>query len=114
MRFFLYLAKCNLKKLCQHPLLLAQLLLFYAILPVGIGFAAQSLLSDGVSFSNLTLAITAPEGDPTAQQIAQLTGNMSDIRQYCTFVAMDQESAMKALEENEVTAILALPERFLR
>lgn len=102
------------KELCQRRWLLAELVLLCLVLPLCAGPAAQTLLSDGVSFSAITLAVTAPEGDPVPGLLEQYMGNMRDIRQYCTFLAMEEAEAAAALERGEVTAILALPENFIR
>ena len=61
-----------------------------------------------------TLAVTAPEGDPVPGLLEQYMGNMRDVRQYCTFRAMDGAEAAAALESGEVTAILVLPENFIQ
>lgn len=102
------------KELCQRRWLLAELVLLCLVLPLCVGPAAQQLLSDGISFSAITLAVTAPEGDPIPGLLEQYMGNMRDIRQYCTFLAMDEAEAVAALEDGEVTAILALPENFIQ
>lgn len=102
------------KELCQRRWLLAELVLLCLLLPLCAGPAVQKLLSDGVSFSSITLAITAPEGDPIPGLLEQYMGNMRDIRQYCTFLAMEEAEAAAALEDGEVTAILALPENFIQ
>ena len=102
------------RELCQRRWLLAELVLLCLALPMCAGPAAQKLLSDGVSFSAITLAITAPEGDPVPGLLEQYMGNMRDIRQYCTFRAMDEAGAAAALESGEVTAILVLPENFVQ
>ena len=102
------------KELCQRRWLLAELVLLYLVLPKCVGPAAQELLSDGVSFSAITLAVTAPEGDPIPGLLEQYMGNMRDIRQYCTFQAMDEAGAAAALESGEATAILVLPENFIQ
>ena len=105
---------CAWKELCQRRLLLAELVLLYLALPMCVGPAAQKLLSDGVSFSAITLAVTAPEGDPIPGLLEQYMGNMRDVRQYCTFLAMDEAEAAAALERGEVTAVLVLPENFIQ
>ena len=103
------------KELCQRRWLLAELVLLCLVLPLSAGPVVQSLLlSDGVSFSAITLAVTAPEGDPIPGLLEQYMGNMRDVRQYCTFRAMDGAEAAAALERGEVTAILALPEDFIQ
>ena len=102
------------KELCQRRWLLAELVLLCLALPLCVGPAEQKLLSDGVSFSAITLAVTAPEGDPIPGLLEQYMGNMRDVRQYCTFLAMEEAEAEAALERGEVTAILALPENFIQ
>ena len=102
------------KELCQRRWLLAELVLLYLVLPLCAGPAVQKLLSDGVSFSAITLAVTAPEGDPISGLLEQYMGNMRDIRQYCTVLAMDGAEAAAALESGKVTAILSLPENFVQ
>ena len=41
-------------------------------------------------------------------------GEMEDIRQYCRFLAMEEDAALNALKAGEVTAVLALPEDFIQ
>lgn len=102
------------KELCRRRWLLAGLVLLCLVLPLCVGPAAQTLLSDGVSFSAITLAVTAPEGDPIPGLLEQYMGNMRDVRQYCTFLAMDGAEAAAALERGDVTAVLELPENFIQ
>lgn len=94
--------------------LLVGLALLCLLLPLGAGQAAQRLLSRGVEFSGVTLAIAAPEGDDTAGLLERYMGGMEDIAQYCRVVAMTEGDALDALADGEVTAVLCLPERFIQ
>lgn len=117
MRSLLFWGKLTivtLGKLCRRPLLLAGLALLCFLLPLGIGGAAELALSEGVSFSGITLAVTAPEGDPVPEQLEQYMPSMSDVSRYCRFLAMEPEAARRALDAGEVTAILSLPEHFIQ
>ena len=113
-RFFGKLTGLTLGKLCQQPLLLAGVALLCFLLPMLLGPVAESVLSQGIAFSGVKLAITAPEGDPVPEQLEQILPSMSDVRQYCQVEAMTQEEALNSLEQGEVTAILALPENFIQ
>ena len=103
----------TLGRLCRQRLLLAGVTLLCVFLPLLLGPAAQAALSGGVAFQGLSLAVTAPEGDPVPDQMASLLGQMRDISQYCTVSAMDYDSALERLEAGEVTAVLVLPEAFI-
>ena len=72
----------------------------------------QTMLSNGVSFSGLTLAVTAPEGSPAPKMIEQYVGKMRDVNEYCEFRAMDYAEAEQLLRDGEITAIIVLPNRF--
>lgn len=114
LRFSAIYFKLTLGRLCQQRWLLAGLALLCLLLPLGAGRAAGVLLSRGVDFHGVTLAISAPEGDGVPQQLEQFMGDMEDIAQYCRIVSMDEEAALAALERGEVTAVLVLPENFIR
>lgn len=114
LRFGAIELKLTLGRLCQQRWLLVGLALLCFLLPYGAGRAAEVLLSRGVDFQVVTLAITAPEGDGVPQKLEQFMGDMEDIAQYCRIVSMDGEEALDALERGEVTAVLALPENFIR
>lgn len=114
LKFFGKLTQYTLGRLCQQRWLLAGLALLCLLLPTGAGRAANWLLSQGVNFSGVTLAITAPEGDDVPQLLEQIMGDMDDITQYCNIVALEEQAAMAALNQGEVTAVLALPEDFIR
>lgn len=109
-RFWKNITGMTLGKLCQQPWLLAGLTLLCLLLPLAIGPAAENALSQGVSFSGITLAVTAPEGDSLPDLLENFIPNMKDVSEYCEVVAMDRESAIRALEHGEVTAVLVLPE----
>ena len=94
--------------------LLVGLALLCLLLPLGVGRAAQSLLSQGVEFAGVTLAIAAPEGDDTAELLERYMGGMEDIAQYCQVAAMGEDEALEALKAGEVTAVLILPGRFIQ
>ena len=113
-RFWNRITAITLGKLCRQRLLLAGVALLCILLPLCMGPVAENALSRGVSFSGITLAITAPEGDPVPQQLEQILPSMSDISQYCQVRAMEHDEAIDALERGEVTAVLVLPENFVR
>ena len=100
--------------LCRRRWLLAGLALLCFLLPLGAGRAAEYLLSQGVDFHGATLAVTAPEGDGTPRLLEGYMGEMEDIKQYCRFLAMEEDAALNALKAGEVTAVLALPEDFIQ
>ena len=112
LRYFEKLTALTMGKLCQQRWLLAGLVLLCLLLPLGAGRAAEVLLSRGVNFAGVTLAITAPEGDGVPQLLEQFMGEMEDIAQYCNIVALEEGAALEALSRGEVTAVLVLPERF--
>lgn len=104
----------TLGKLCQQPWLLAGLTLLCIFLPLVVGPAAEAALSEGVSFSGITLAVAAPEGDSAPDLLEKLLPKMEDVSQYCEVVAMDREEAIRALERGDVTAVLVLPENLIQ
>ena len=112
--FFGTYLKLSLDRLCQQRWLLAGLVLLCFVLPFGAGRTARWLLTRGVDFSGVTLAVTAPEGDETPRLLEEYMGDMEDIAQYCEIRSMGQEEALSALEAGEVTAVLVLPENFIR
>ena len=113
-RFFGTYLKLTLDRLFRRHRLLAGLVLLCLPLPLLAGRAAGALLSGGVEFSGVTLAVTAPEGDSVPQLLEQYMGDMEDVAQYCAFVALEEGEAMEALRRGEVTAVLVLPEDFIR
>jgi len=103
----------TLAKLCQRRWLLAGLALLCLFLAVGIGPAVQAMLSNGISFSGLTLAIAAPEGDYTPELVEEYASRLEDVNQYCTFLSMKEPEAIEAMKDGDVTAVLVLPEDFI-
>ena len=97
-------------KLCRRLGLLAGLVLLCVCLPLLAGRGAEASLSEGISFSGISLALTGPEGDGTAETLAQYLGNMADVSRYCRVEAMSRREAESALAEGRVTAALILPE----
>lgn len=106
--------RLTLVRLCRQRWLLAGLALLCLVLPLSTGQAVQLFLSQGVDFEGVTLAITAPPGDETPRQLEQYMGQMEDIAQYCRITAMEEHQAIEALQNGEVTAVLALPADFIR
>ncbi len=113
LRFFGLCLKLTAGGFCRRHWPLAGLVLLYLLLPLGAGQEAGHLLSQGVDFQGVTLAVTAPEGDGVPRQLEQYMGNMEDIAQYCRILAMGEEEALDALRRGEVTAVLALPKDFI-
>ncbi len=101
-------------RLCRQLWLLAGLAALCAALPLLAGRAAETALSEGVSFEHITLAVTAAEGDGLPRQLERTIGGMSDVSRYCQLRAMDRAEALEALEAGQVTAVLDLPEDFVR
>lgn len=111
---FQKLVKATLDRLCRQIVPPAGLVLLCAVLAFLAGQAAQQTLSEGVDFSGLILAVTAPEGDRVPEQLEFFLGNMRDVRSYCRVEAMPYDTAVTALSAGEVTAVLVLPESFVR
>lgn len=111
--FFGKLIALTLGKLCRQPWLLAGLALLCLVLPLCIAPAAETVLSEGVAFDGMHLAITGPEGDPVPELVAQLLPGMEDVSRYCQVSAMGYDEALEALEEEQVTAVLVLPAGFI-
>lgn len=111
---FQKLTGLTLGRLCRQLWLLAGLAALCALLPLAAGRAAEEALSGGPGFSGITLAVTAAPGDPLPEQLERAMGGMADVRQYCSIRAMTQEEALAALAAGEATAVLELPEDFVR
>lgn len=94
-------------------MLLAGILLLCLFLPLCLAPVAESALSQGVSFSGITLAIVGPEGSSVPAEAEKLLSNMRDVSQYCQVRAMTMEEALENLEQEQVTAIMVLPEGFV-
>ena len=112
--YFKKLTGLILGRLCRQSGLLAGLAVLCAALPLLAGTAAESVLSGGVSFSGVVLAVTAPEGDGLPERLAQYMNSMEDVSQYCRVEHMGRDAALAALADGRVTAILDLPEQFVR
>lgn len=114
LRFFTTYLALTLGRLRRQLWLLAGLALLCLALPLGAGRAAQALLAQGVEFHGVTLAVTAPEGDPTPARLAEYMNGMEDLAQYCHVAAMGEEEALDALERGGAAAVLALPQGFIQ
>lgn len=114
LRFISRFIRISMARLCHRQGLLAMLLAACLILPLCIAPAMEQFFSKGVSFSGITLAITAPEGDPVPALLEELLPGMKDVSQYCQVRAMDKESAVEGLKSGEITAVLVLPEGFVQ
>lgn len=101
-------------RLCRRLALPAGLVLLCAALALCAGREAERVFSEGVDFSGVVLAVTAPEGDGVPELLEYFLGNMRDVREYCRVEAMARGAALDALEAGEVTAVLELPESFVR
>ena len=94
-------------------MLLAGIVLLCLFLPLCLAPVAETALSQGVSFSGITLAIVGPEGSSVPAEAEKLLSNMRDVSQYCQVRAMTMEEALENLEQEQVTAIMVLPEGFV-
>lgn len=94
-------------------MLLAGIVLLCLFLPLCLAPVAETTLSQGVSFSGITLAIVGPEGSSVPKEAEKLLSNMRDVSQYCQVRAMTMEEALENLEQEQVTAIMVLPEGFV-
>lgn len=108
------LTRLTLGRLCRQLWLLAGLAALCALLPLLAGRAAEEALSGGAGFAGIALAVTAPEGDPLPRQLERTMDGMADVSRYCSVRAMDRDSALAALAAGEATAVLELPENFVR
>lgn len=111
---FRHLTALTLGRLCRRLWLPAGLAVLCAALPLLAGRTAESALSDGAAFSGVVLAVTGPEEDALPGQLEQALNRMADLAQYCRVTAMEQAAALDALAAGQVTAVLELPENFVR
>ncbi|MBQ2829550.1 MAG: ABC transporter permease [Oscillospiraceae bacterium] len=112
-KLFTALIRQSAGKLRREVILSAGLSLFCVFFALHIGAAAEKLLRDGVDFTALTIAVTAPEGDSTGETLSLWLGKMQDVKSYCTFVPMTAQEAEAALRRGDVGAVLALPSGFV-
>ena len=112
-RLFWRLLGLTLRRLCRQILPLAGLALLCGVLPYLAGAGAEAALSQGSGFAGLSLAVTSPEGGALPPALAEYLSAMPDVSQYCHVSALDAPSALKALEEGRVCAVLSLPEDFV-
>jgi len=110
--FFLKLTQHHAGELLRRRIVIAVVLILCIALPLCIGPAMESMFADGVSFSGMTVAVTAPEGSPAPKMIEEYVGKMRDVNEYCNFQAMDYEEAEILLRDGKITAIVVLPNRF--
>ena len=108
------LLRVNGRQLCRTRALFPALLVLCLCLSMLVSPAAELVFSQGVDFSGITMAVTAPAGDPVPELLEELMSGMEDVGQYCRFKAMDAASARAGLADGSVTAILALPEGFIQ
>ncbi len=113
LRFWSKITIHTLGKLCRQRMLLAGVALLCLFLPLCLGPAAETALSQGISFSGITLAIVGPEGSSVPEEAEKLLSNMRDVSQYCQVRAMSRQEALDALEDGEITAVMVLPEGFV-
>lgn len=113
LRFWSKITLHSLHKLCRQRILLALIALMCLVLPLLLAPAAEAALSQGVSFSGITLAIVGPEDSYAPEGAQQLITNMRDVSQYCQVRAMDYQEALDSLRQGQVTAIVVLPEGFV-
>ncbi len=111
LRFFAYITKITLKKLCLGILPMAVPLLLCCFLPSVIGDGAKDLFSSDEALSYLKIAVTA-EGDGASTFFAYMN-NMADISEYGSFVVMDEDEALSALKRGEISAVLSIPDTFV-
>ena len=80
-RFWTKITIQTLGKLCRQRMLLAGIVLLCLFLPLCLAPVAESALSQGVSFSGITLAIVGPEGSSVPAEAEKLLSNMRDVSQ---------------------------------
>lgn len=112
-RFWTKITIHTLGKLCRQRMLLAGVVLLCLFLPLCLAPAAQTALSQGVSFSGISLGIVGPEGSSAPAEAEKLMSNMRDVSAYCQVRAMSRQDALDALEDGRITAIIVLPEGFV-
>ena len=113
LRFWTKITVQTLGKLCRQRVLLAGITLLCLISPLFLAPAAEAALSQGVSFSGITLAIVGPEGSSAPKEAEKILSNMRDVSQYCQVRAMTKQEALENLEQGQITAIMVLPEGFV-
>lgn len=112
-RFWSNITVRSLGKLCRQRALLAGIALLCLILPLCLAPAAEAALSRGVSFSGITVAVVGPEGSTVPEKAQRLLSSMRDVSEYCQVQAMSRQDALEGLEQEQITAVLVLPERFV-
>lgn len=113
LRFVARSAAYTYFRLCRQHWLLAGLALVCLLLTGMLGSAARQVLTTGVDFSGIVLAVSSPNDDGTLEMVEQAVEKMRDISRYCTLRVMDNAEARQALARGEVTALLELPEDFV-
>lgn len=87
----------------------ASFLLILCIALAGVGAISHFLFQTGV-FGELNVAICTGEEDEDAKLVSRYISTMESVKSICSFEYMDQDSALAALRQQDVQAVVKLPQ----
>lgn len=87
------------------------LLAMIILIAAGVSACSYLLLQTQI-FHYIDVGVVIPEEEKQTKQIAQYISSMDSVQSVCNFKYMEFEAAMDELNNNEVQAVILLPENF--
>jgi hypothetical protein len=112
MKFFLrYLALEGKKSLIAARKSIVKFIVMLLLIAGGV-LAVSLVMSDAGVFQTAEIGVVIPEDENQTKMVAQFISNMDSVKSVCHFQYLDQKSALDALGEGSLDAVLSLPEQF--
>lgn len=112
MKFFLrYLALEGKKSLIAARKSIVKFIVMLLLIAGGV-LAVSLVMSDAGVFQTAEIGVVIPEDEKQTKMVAQFISNMDSVKSVCHFQYLDQKSALDALGEGSLDAVLSLPEQF--
>ena len=112
MKFFLrYLALEGKKSLRVARKSIVKFIVMLLLIAGGV-LAVSLVMSDAGVFQTAEIGVVIPEDEKQTKMVAQFISNMDSVKSVCHFQYLDQKSALDALGEGSLDAVLSLPEQF--
>lgn len=109
--FFEYLRIEFKKSIKVFQKSLISILLVLLVLTIGVAGFSYTLLQSQV-FQLVKVAVVIPDTEEQSKLILQFLSSMDSVKSICEFEYLDEETAFEQLENQEVQAIISLPENF--
>ncbi len=106
--------RLELKRACKRLPHMAAGAIVLMIMLGTIAFAASKMLYGEAAVGRITVGVVLPDNDLVSKKLVSMLGSLDSVKSICDFKYMEEDQAVKQLEDGTIYGIMSIPKDFVQ